>query len=291
MLGEQTEKVEEKIELKPAKEMAPDSLQNPTDPDATYRIKCNNDYIGYVANVAETFDDKNRIITHYDLQQNTYSDKAFAEDIINKVVKQEEKTTILVDGAYYSEGVSKKAEANKINFVPTNLVGRSLDSENTGYEKFKIDEEKNEVNKCPMNHAPTDSKYKKQVYRAHFSKDLCTSCPHRPQCPVSERKKQFLFEVSETKLYRSILKAEMGTKQYQEIASKRAGVEGIPSTLRRQYNIDSLPVRGKVRSKIWLGLKIGAINCKRLIKGRLKPLILQFYYKLLEVFCYQGSKS
>jgi len=32
-------------------------------------------------------------------------------------------------------------------------------------------------------------------------------------------------------------------KPAKEIASKRAGVEGIPSVLRRQYDVDTLPVR------------------------------------------------
>jgi hypothetical protein len=59
----------------------------------------------------------------------------------------------------------------------------------------------------------------------------------------------------------------MGTSEYQELARKRAGVEGIPSALRRRYKIDHLPVRGVIRSKVYLGFKISAINCKRLIKG------------------------
>jgi len=42
----------------------------------------------------------------------------------------------------------------------------------------------------------------------------------------------------------------MGTPKYQEIASKRAGIEGIPSTPRRRYNIDLLPLRGLLRSKV-----------------------------------------
>ena len=83
----------------------------------------------------------------------------------------------------------------------------------------------------------------------------------------------------------------MGTKEYKEIASKRAGVEGIPSVLRRKYGIDHLPVRGKVRSKVWLGFKISAINCKRFIKSLVNKdkdtLIAVALTHLLEVFCFQ----
>ena len=94
-------------------------------------------------------------------------------------------------------------------------------------------------------------------------------------------------------LHRAMLKAEMGTSEYQEIASKRAGVEGIPSILRRQYDIDHLPVRGKVRSKVWLGFKIGAINCKRYIKSRIQAakdiLSAATVNHLLEVLCFQRT--
>jgi len=139
MLGEQTRKVDGKLELKPAKEISPKSLQNPTDPDATYRKKGTKGYVGYVANVAETFDDKNSIITHYDLQQNTYSDQAFPKDFIENLGKQEENTKVLVDGAYYSEEISKKAIENNMEFIPTNLVGRQKKKKKSGYEAFNIE--------------------------------------------------------------------------------------------------------------------------------------------------------
>lgn len=295
MLGEQTRHANGKLELKPATEISPQSLQNPTDPDATFRTKANKDYVGYVANVAESFDDKNSIITRYDLQQNTYSDQQFSRDIIEKLGKQAKETEIIVDGAYYSEDISKKATGNNMRMIPTNLVGRQASSEKAGYEQFDINQETHMVNRCPMGHSPLDSKYKREVYRAHFSKELCGNCPNRANCPVSEQKKQYLLEVSETKLNRIKLKAEMGTEEYQKIASKRAGVEGIPSTLRRQYGIDHMPVRGRVRAKVWLGFKIEAINCKRYIKSRMKTIKETLFsvcnLHMLEVFCFQRSSA
>jgi len=87
----------------------------------------------------------------------------------------------------------------------------------------------------------------------------------------------------------------MGTKEYTEIARKRAGVEGIPSVLRRRYGIDHLPVRGEVRSKVWLGFKISAINCKRLIKSLInkdkEALINSVFANLSKVFCFQRTFS
>ncbi|GAI25506.1 unnamed protein product, partial [marine sediment metagenome] len=114
MLKEQTRKGR----IKSSKEIAPDSLQNPTDPDATYRKKGKKKHIGYTANIIEKFDDKNRMIEGYDLQKNTYSDQKFAKDTIKRLGKG---TTALADGAYFSEDIDKKAKG--IKMVPTNLVG------------------------------------------------------------------------------------------------------------------------------------------------------------------------
>ena len=85
----------------------------------------------------------------------------------------------------------------------------------------------------------------------------------------------------------------MGTPEYQELARKRAGIEAIPSALRRRYKIDHLPVRGEVRSKVWLGFKISAINCKRLIKGLMNRPIPEFstllYNHLFSLFSFQRA--
>jgi len=85
----------------------------------------------------------------------------------------------------------------------------------------------------------------------------------------------------------------MGTSECQELASKRAGIEGIPSVLRRRYKIDYLPVRGLIRVKVYLGFKISAIKCKRLIKGLMNrpktalPILLYNY--LFSLFSFQRT--
>jgi len=134
-------------------------------------------------------------------------------------------------------------------------------------QKFEIDDKEHLVKKCPSGHKPITSTFKEGSYRAHFDQKHCSHCPLRKDCSVVEQKKSYLFKASEKTLHRSLLITKMGTSEYQELAKKRAGIEGIPSVLRRRYKIDHLPVRGEVRVKVWLGFKISAINCKRLIKG------------------------
>ena len=282
MLKEQTRKGR----IKPSLEIAPNSLQNPTDPDATYRKKGKKKHIGYTANIIEKFDDNNRMIEGYDLKKNTYSDQKFAKDAIEKL----EDTTLLTDGAYHSEDINNKARAKGITLIPTNLVGGT---KNSNCDKFEIDEKEHLVKKCPYGYKPIDSKFKEGSYRAHFDKKHCNNCPLRKDCPVIEQKKSYLLKVSEKTLHRSLLITKMGTSEYQELAKKRAGIEGIPSVLRRRYKIDHLPVRGEVRSKVWLGFKISAINCKRLIKGLMNSpipeLSILLYNHLLSLFSFQRT--
>jgi len=272
---------------KSSKHISPNSLQNPTDPDATYRKKGKKKHIGYTANLIEKFDDNNRMIEGYDLKKNTYSDQKFAKDTIRRLDKG---TTALVDGAYFSEDINNKARARGITMIPTNLIGGT---KNSNGDKFAIDEKEHLVKKCPSGHKPITSKFKEGSYRAHFDKKHCNNCPLRKDCPVIEQKKSYFLKVSEKTLHRSRLITKMGTSEYQELAKKRAGIEGIPSVLRRRYKIDYLPVRGEVRVKVWLGFKISAINCKRLIKGLINrpkaglPALL--FNHLLSLFSFQRT--
>lgn len=59
---------------------------------------------------------------------------------------------------------------------------------------------------------------------------------------------------------------KLSAEEYIVLQKKRNGVEGLPSVLRRRYHVDTMPVRGLVRSKIWFSFKIGAINVKRVLK-------------------------
>jgi hypothetical protein len=90
------------------KEIAPDSLQNPSDPEATYRKKNEGHHTGYVANVVETFDrDGNSVITDYDYRENRHSDSEFCKDAIKNIAvagdaSPDEKVVLIGDGAFAS---------------------------------------------------------------------------------------------------------------------------------------------------------------------------------------------
>lgn len=110
-------------------------------------------------------------------------------------------------------------------------------------------------------------------------------------CHVKRQKRRHCLRSLETKLCRAKQLVKMKTEEYQNIASKSVGIEGIPLVLRRKYNTYHLPIRGLMRSKVCLGFKISVINCRRLIKYLLnatkKAYSSLFHNYLLEIFCFQ----
>jgi len=267
MISEQTKENENSDrELLPSKEIPPDSLQNPADPDAAYRTKGGKKCIGYVGNIVENFNENDSVIISYDLKPATYSDQSFTKDVLGELGHQEEKRDILVDGAYYADALAKEAEQQNIRLIPSGIVGREARGD---YSEFDIDEETHEILSCKMGCAPLSGKYEKGIYKAYFAKEHCENCPNLATCPVTRQRRRYMLKVAQIQVNTAQLKKQMETKEYKSLTAKRAGIEGVPSVLRRKYDIDHLPVRGLSRSSLWLGFKIGAINVIRFL-GREK---------------------
>lgn len=283
VLIEQTDKNSEgKTVPKDKKQISPQSLQNPSDPDATYRSKAGKDNKGYVGNLVETFDENGAIITSYDYQENSHSDSSFCKEVIEKLGIQETETTLIADGAYASVENVELAANNNIDLVTTALLGKSPE---VVQAEFQIDSEKRIVTQCPAGKKPYKTSYypKTLIYRASFDKKTCESCPLRDQCGVKLQKKSAFIMITENMVQRAAYLKKLSSDEYRTLSKKRNGVEGLPSILRRRYNVDHMPVRGLVRSKIWFSFKIGAINVKRMLK---RALILQSNYLIREKMRY-----
>ena len=53
----------------------------------------------------------------------------------------------------------------------------------------------------------------------------------------------------------------------------RNGIETVPSVIRNKYLVDKMPVRGKLKTKLFFGFKIATLNISKLIRfirGELK---------------------
>lgn len=266
LIAEQTEETDKGPALKDGKEISPDSLQNPSDPDATFRKKAGKGHVGYVGNIVETVDPESgaALITGYDYQANLYHDSQFCKDVIAEHEKAEEATTIVADGAYYGiDNIEKAAEKN-IELVTTAMTGPTPSKT---HKDFFIDEETKKILRCPAGNQPTHCWHdeKRDNYRLTFERAHCENCPLKPECKAVIQKKNAVVKLSLDMIRRSEHLARMKTERYQELRRFRNGVEGVPSVLRRRYRVDEIPVFGLINSKMWFSLKIGALNVKKLL--------------------------
>jgi len=140
MLGDQTEVDlgdDVRIRLKENREIAADSLQNPSDEDATYRVKGGKGSVGYVGNLVEAKGENGSIIESYDLRANSTPDTEFAKAELERIGTPAEKTTLVTDGAYGSGELLEQAEKQGIDFVTTALNGTET---NPMIGEFELDE-------------------------------------------------------------------------------------------------------------------------------------------------------
>jgi hypothetical protein len=253
--------------------IAPNSLQNPSDPEATYRKKAGEHHTGYVANVVETFDENgNSVITDYEFEQNRHSDSEFCKSAIKNIAKTGEatpdkKVVLIGDGAFASAENSALAEENNIILVTTALAGPKPPEV---FADFEIDKENKKVTQCPAGHAPIKQGRNPvtENYRIVMEKSHCEGCPHRAECKAKMQKKSAVVNVSENKVERARVAntSSVAAEEYAEYRNARNAIEGIPSLFRRIYNVDEMPVFGIMKSKLLFGLKVAAINVKKLAK-------------------------
>lgn len=245
-------------------DIATDSLQNPSDPDATFREKAGKDYKGYTGHVVEDFDGKgNSVITDYGYEANTHSDSAFCKETIESIGKTVEPITLIADGAYGGTENQELAAANNINLTVTSLVGRTPIEI---HADFEMSEDGKDVITCPAGNTPIKCTYSQATgqCRAVMERSQCENCPNFEKCNAKLQTNTAVVKVSAKMVQRSKQMKKMKTEDYKKLSRSRNGVEAIPSILRRKYHVDDIPVMGKVKSKLFFAFKILALNCNKL---------------------------
>ena len=103
-------------------------LQNPSDPDATYREKAGKKHRGYAGNVEESIGINGSVVTEYQFDANNKSDSEFLKEHLDQIGKQEEKTILVTDGAYSGSENTEAAAKNNIDLITTDLKGKDVDA-------------------------------------------------------------------------------------------------------------------------------------------------------------------
>jgi hypothetical protein len=254
------------IEVKPAKEISPASLQNPADDTATFRRKNSESYKGDILNVAETCapDNPVQLLTDISVYQNTTADEVILTERIGEIKERTGVAELIVDGGYSGEKSEAACQKESVNLIPTEVKGRKLPADQMSLAEFHF--EGNVMVSCPEGHCPLEQVYQpeKSHHIVHFAKEDCAGCSRRNTCLVRCGKKFYTLLYNDRQVVLSRRRQQLGEEAYRIKCLLRPAVEGTVSQFKRLMHHGKLRVRGlgRVRNSIIL-MAIG-INFRRL---------------------------
>lgn len=141
------------------------ALQNPSDPDATYRNKTGKRYRGYSANIEETVGKNRSIATKYQYDKNTHTDSQFLHEFLSAIERSEEEIILVTDGGYDGQNNITLAKEKNVRLVTTVLIDKeALDV----LANFEFNEEGTRLLKCESNHIPISQSYTKSTRQCRY---------------------------------------------------------------------------------------------------------------------------
>jgi len=269
-LSEQTivENEKRRLRTKEDGKMTSSMMQNPSDPDATFRSKSGKEHRGYVANLEESVGTNGSVVTDYRYEQNNHSDSQFIQEHLEQMEKQEEQTVIVADGAYSGTENTQLAADKNVELITTSLTGKAAPDI---FADFEFNKDGTKVLRCPAGHEPKSCSYMKPSNQCSvsFLHDQCVNCPYQKQCRPKIYKRVAKIVTSKAAQERAKIQRNMTSEEFKNYAKLRNGVETVPSNIRRNYHLEKMP-RGKQRGKFFFGTKIAALNFRKLfnyVKG------------------------
>ena len=252
------------VELKVPKQIASDSVQNPSDPDAAYSGHKGQ---GYQVQVMETYsEDKDaddralNLITHVDAEPAHKSD---ADALVPAIESTENRNLkpgdIAADALYGSDDNYEQARQHDVELTAPTMGKQQADK--LSLADFQISD-KGRITACPQGHAPGKVKKRKR-YSVGFFSEHCQNCPMLASCPVKKGKKFYYLRFSQKDVRLAKRRAYECSEEFKDRYRWRAGVEATMSQYDRRTGVKHLRVRGLKAVKYCAKLKALAVNIFR----------------------------
>jgi IS5 family transposase len=250
------------VVIKPNKEVPSDSLQNPSDPDASY---CGHKGKGYQVQIMETYSpDKKQpdLITHVSVEAAHESDaNALLPALEDTKERNLAPTELLADSLYGGDENIETAKEMGVEVVAPAMGTREQSIVTLADFQFS---ETDETTVCPAGYPPQKIKVgKKGGLIVHFDKTVCDSCPKQSACPVKRQKNRCTLSYDAKSLRLARRRRQEQTPEFKEQYRYRAGVEATMSDLDRVTGLKHLRVRGMTQVRVAATLKATGLNIRR----------------------------
>jgi hypothetical protein len=257
------------VQVKKPKEIPSSSLQNPSDPDASYNGHKGQGYQVQIMETYTTTEDKElkgktlNLITHVRVEPAHESD---AHALLPAVESTKERgltpREILADSLYGSEKNCQKARQSGVEIVAPTMGGKK---EYTICLSEFASSESGKIISCPQCLTPVAVKKKKTRYTAAFDSLHCSGCPNRTQCPVKAGKNYHYLRYTEKELRIANRRAYEQSDAFKNRYRWRSGVEATMSEYDRRTGVKQLRVRGLSSVRFCATLKAAGINFFRAV--------------------------
>ena len=267
--------VESQVQAKTNAEIKPGCLQSFDDLEATYRVKCNRAYKGYVANLSETCAPENPVqfITGVQVEPNRTSDIALLQSALPDLQERMEVDTLVTDGGFVGPTVEAQLRQSGVEQITTGLTG-TLPDHQDGKKALSdfdmtLDLDGNVTHACcptgqPASIRPSASG---KSFLLTFPSEACQSCPLflAAQCPTQfdKRKKRFILTVPKDRAISSQRRRRF-ERSKEEARSLRPAIEATVFHLKHALHHSKVRVHGLFRTASVITCSALAVNLRRL---------------------------
>jgi len=258
---------QKQVEVKKPKEIASDSLQNPSDPDATYSGHKGQ---GYQVQIMETYTDSEdeevksktlNLVTQVEVEKASDSD---AQALIPAIESTQKRglgpEELAADALYGSDENHQSAKSMGVELVSPVMGGPEKSAVSLSEFEFS---DQGHVLACPQGQKPLTIKKKKTRFTQGFDCETCAKCPLVDGCPVKPGKKYYYLRYEEKAMRIAKRRAAEQTTEFKDRYRWRAGVEATMSELDRRTGVKRLRVRGFKAVRFSATLKVIGINLLR----------------------------
>jgi len=196
IFAENYKRLESGVWPKENRELASGSLQSVDDLEASYRIKGNTHYKGYVANVTETCDPENdlQLITKVQVAPNNVDDSQLLAEALPNLQERTDLDTLLTDGGFGGEASDTALEGQDVKLIQTAIRGPKPDSHQFHLADFEIHFDPQGAPSdivCPYGQKVPITPGRTTGLQARFDPLICAACPfHQAGCCRTQPQKR-----------------------------------------------------------------------------------------------------
>ena len=261
------------VQVKTPAEIPSDTVQNPSDPDASYNAHRG---VGYLVQIVETYsptessgestEHELNLITYVDVQKMTQHDSKAIEPALDELGRREVKPEVILGDSHYgSTEMTKRITESGVEILAPSMPPKGYKLGRLNLEDFELNAT-GVVVSCPAGNAPVRTSQSKERIEVQFDQHHCRQCANRQRCPgYASRPGRSIrrWQYTSARVAQCRRRLAEQTEAFIDRYRWRAGVEATMSRLKHQMGLSSLRVRGRPSVKYAVCLRALGMNIRR----------------------------